>query len=36
MTCEGNKAFLVRANERLPRRIEDVGREAGRKGELVC
>jgi hypothetical protein len=36
ITCEGNEAFLVRANERLPRRIEDVGREAGGEGELVC
>ncbi len=35
-TCEGNEAFLVGANERLPRGIEDVGREAGGKGELVC
>ena len=36
ITCEGNEAFLVGANERLPGRIEYVGREAGRKGELVC
>lgn len=35
-TCQGNEAFLVGANECLPRRIKDVGREAGGKGELVC
>ena len=34
-TCEGNEAFLVGANERLPWRMEDVRREADGKGELV-
>ncbi len=35
-TCEGNEAFFVGANQRLPWCIEDVGREARGKGELMC
>ena len=36
LTWEGNKALLVGANQGLPCCIEDVRRQADRKGELVC
>jgi hypothetical protein len=36
LTCEGNKALLVGANQGLPCCVEDVRCQPGRKGELVC
>jgi hypothetical protein len=36
LTCEGNKALFVGANQGLPCCVEDVRCQTGRKGELVC
>ncbi len=36
LTCEGNKAFLVGANQGLPCCIEDVRCQTDSKGKLVC
>jgi hypothetical protein len=36
LTCEGNEALLVSANQGLPSSIEDVRCQTGRKGALVC
>ena len=35
LTCEGNKALFVGANQGLPCCVEDVRCQTGRKGELV-
>lgn len=36
LTCEGNKALLVGANQGLPCWVEDVRCHTPRKGVLVC